>query len=68
MIQKIDDMGKLDDTLIIFITGDNGCSAEGTVNGTPNEALAFNGAACRQKSRCPFTTCGEPTRPIRSSL
>jgi arylsulfatase len=43
VIQKIEDMGKLDDTLIIFITGDNGCSAEGSVNGTPNEILPFNG-------------------------
>ncbi|MBV8422005.1 MAG: sulfatase-like hydrolase/transferase, partial [Hyphomicrobiales bacterium] len=33
VIQKIEDMGKLDDTLIIYISGDNGCSAEGSVNG-----------------------------------
>jgi arylsulfatase A-like enzyme len=54
VIQKIDDMGKLDDTLIIFITGDNGCSAEGTVNGTPNEALAFNGAVLPAEEQMPF--------------
>ena len=36
-------MGKLDDTLIIYISGDNGASAEGSPNGTPSEVLQFNG-------------------------
>src|SRR5512143_2925369 len=36
-------MGKLDDTLIIYINGDNGTSAEGTLAGTPNEFAMFNG-------------------------
>jgi arylsulfatase len=35
----------LDDTLIYYITGDNGASAEGTHNGTFNEMINFNGAA-----------------------
>lgn len=43
VIQAIDDMGKLDNTLIIYISGDNGGSAEGTPNGTPNEMTTFNG-------------------------
>ena len=43
VIQAIDDMGKLDNTLIIYISGDNGASAEGTLTGTPNEFTAFNG-------------------------
>jgi arylsulfatase len=33
----------LDDTLIYYIIGDNGASAEGTINGTFNEMLNFNG-------------------------
>ncbi len=33
----------LDDTLIYYIIGDNGASAEGTLNGTFNEMLNFNG-------------------------
>ena len=37
VIQAVDDMGKLDNTLIIYISGDNGSSAEGTLIGTPNE-------------------------------
>jgi arylsulfatase len=36
-------MGKLDNTLIIYISGDNGSSAEGTLIGTPNEVAMFNG-------------------------
>jgi arylsulfatase len=43
VIQAVEDMGKLDNTLIIYIEGDNGTSAEGTLNGTPNEVAMFNG-------------------------
>lgn len=43
VIQAVEDMGKLDNTLIIFINGDNGTSAEGTMLGTPNEVAMFNG-------------------------
>jgi arylsulfatase len=43
VIQAVEDMGKLDNTLIIYISGDNGSSAEGTLNGTPNEVAMFNG-------------------------
>jgi arylsulfatase len=43
VIQAIEDMGKLDDTLIIYINGDNGTSAEGGPLGTPNEVAFFNG-------------------------
>jgi arylsulfatase len=43
VIQAVDDIGKLDDTLIIYISGDNGASAEGGLNGTPSEMMAFNG-------------------------
>jgi arylsulfatase len=43
VIQAVEDMGKLDNTLIIYINGDNGTSSEGTLNGTPNEVAMFNG-------------------------
>ena len=33
------------DTLVYYIIGDNGASAEGTLNGTYNEMINFNGAA-----------------------
>jgi arylsulfatase len=42
VVQAVEDMGKLDNTLIIYINGDNGTSAEGTLNGTPNEVAMFN--------------------------
>jgi arylsulfatase len=45
LIQSIEDMGKLDDTLIIYINGDNGTSAEGGPLGTPNEVAWFNGVS-----------------------
>jgi arylsulfatase len=43
VIQAIEDMGKLDNTLVIYINGDNGTSAEGGPLGTPNEVAFFNG-------------------------
>jgi arylsulfatase A-like enzyme len=43
VIQEVQDEGKLDNTLIIYISGDNGASAEGSPNGTPSEVLQFNG-------------------------
>jgi arylsulfatase A-like enzyme len=43
VIQAVKDMGKLDNTLIIYISGDNGNSAEGTMTGTPNEVAAVQG-------------------------
>jgi arylsulfatase len=44
LIDAIDDLGILGDTIVFLITGDNGASAEGTVNGTFNELLMLNGA------------------------
>jgi arylsulfatase len=43
VIQAVEDMGKLDNTLIIYISGDNGTSAEGSILGTPNEMAAIQG-------------------------
>jgi arylsulfatase len=45
VIQAIENMGKLDNTLIIYINGDNGTSAEGGPLGTPNEVAFFNGVS-----------------------
>ena len=42
VIQAVDDMRKLDNTLIIYISGDNGTSPEGTAVGTPNQMTAYN--------------------------
>ncbi|HEX3088310.1 MAG TPA: arylsulfatase [Ilumatobacteraceae bacterium] len=45
LIDTLEDLGVLDDTLVYYIVGDNGASAEGTVNGTFNETFLFNGAS-----------------------
>ena len=43
VIQAFRDLGRLDNTLVIYINGDNGTSAEGGPLGTPNEVAFFNG-------------------------
>ena len=43
IIDTIEEMGRLDNTLVIYINGDNGTSAEGGPLGTPNEVAFFNG-------------------------
>ncbi len=43
VIQEVEDQGKLDNTLIIYICGDNGTSPEGTLVGTPNQFTSYNG-------------------------
>ncbi|HSZ37046.1 MAG TPA: arylsulfatase [Acidimicrobiales bacterium] len=45
VIDAVEELGLLDDTLICYMIGDNGASAEGQLNGTFNELLTFNGMA-----------------------
>jgi arylsulfatase len=45
LLDSLKNTGILDDTLVYYIIGDNGASAEGTLNGTFNEMINFNGAA-----------------------
>lgn len=45
LIDGLARLGQLDNTLIYYILGDNGASAEGTLNGTYNEMINFNGGA-----------------------
>jgi arylsulfatase A-like enzyme len=42
VIQAVADTGKLDNTLVIYISGDNGASPEGTLNGLYNEFAVAN--------------------------
>ncbi len=51
VIQEVQDEGELDNTLIIYVSGDNGASAEGMLNGTPNEFTTFNGIAVPVKDQ-----------------
>jgi len=43
LIDAIEKMGQLDNTLVFYILGDNGASAEGGMNGMFNEMTYFNG-------------------------
>jgi arylsulfatase len=45
LVETLEDLGILEDTLVYYILGDNGASAEGTLNGSFNEMFMFNGAA-----------------------
>jgi arylsulfatase len=43
LAKAIEDLGEMDNTLFIYIVGDNGASAEGGLEGTYNEMMALNG-------------------------
>jgi arylsulfatase len=45
LVGALEDLEVLDDTLVFYIIGDNGASAEGTLNGTFNEMCMLNGMA-----------------------
>jgi arylsulfatase A-like enzyme len=45
LVDSLKALNLLDDTVIYYIIGDNGASAEGTLHGTYNEMINFNGAA-----------------------
>lgn len=54
VIQAVEDAGQLDNTLIIYISGDNGSSAEGGLEGTVNEVAWFNGVVFTAEQMMPF--------------
>jgi arylsulfatase len=43
VVKSIEDLGQLDNTIVIYIAGDNGASAEGSMQGLLNEMTFFNG-------------------------
>jgi arylsulfatase len=45
LVDALEAIHALDNTLVFYILGDNGASAEGHINGSFNEYLFFNGAA-----------------------
>jgi arylsulfatase len=65
VIQAVRDAGQIDNTLVIYISGDNGGSAEGQVHGTPNEFAFFNGVEIPVERQLPFIDDwgGERTYP-----
>jgi arylsulfatase A-like enzyme len=44
LVDALEDLGVLDDTLVYYIIGDNGASAEGDLHGSFNELINLNGA------------------------
>jgi arylsulfatase A-like enzyme len=48
LMDALEDLGILDDTLVYYIIGDNGASAEGDINGCFNELIVLNGANALQ--------------------
>jgi arylsulfatase len=54
VIDAIENMGKRDNTIIIYISGDNGASAEGSEMGAWNEFLPFNGINPTVAENMPF--------------
>jgi len=43
LVQTVEQTGQMDNTLVFYIIGDNGTSAEGSMNGMFNEITYFNG-------------------------
>ncbi len=58
LLDALEELGVLEDTLVYYIVGDNGASAEGSLNGTYNEMINFNGAGALEtpESRGTATT------------
>jgi len=54
VIAAVRDAGQIDNTLIIYISGDNGGSAEGQLDGTPNEFAFFNGVQIPVERQLPL--------------
>jgi len=54
VIQALEDVGQLDNTLVFYIAGDNGTSAEGGMNGLFNEMTYFNGVAEKLEDLIPL--------------
>ena len=74
VIQEVENEGKLDNTLIIYISGDNGSSAEGSPIGTPNEVAQFNGLEVPVADQLKYfyeawgsPGCGTGQRPHRAA-
>jgi arylsulfatase A-like enzyme len=45
LVDALEEMGELNNTLFLYVVGDNGCSAEGGPEGSYNEMMALNGIA-----------------------
>ena len=73
LIDALEELDVLDDTLVYYIIGDNGASAEGTLNGAFNEMANFNGMAALETPEFLLSTDGRARhtgvlQPLRGGL
>lgn len=62
LIAQLEAIGELENTLLFYIVGDNGSSAEGGPEGTYNEMMALNGVLGKAEQMLPhLDTWGDPT-------
>ncbi|HEY2797427.1 MAG TPA: arylsulfatase [Thermoanaerobaculia bacterium] len=62
LVQGLEQMGVMDNTLFIYIVGDNGASAEGGPEGAYNEMMALNGIVSTAEINAPhLEQWGDPT-------
>ncbi|MBV9290762.1 MAG: sulfatase-like hydrolase/transferase, partial [Hyphomicrobiales bacterium] len=54
IVETLEKLNLFDNTLIMWVCGDNGMSAEGSLNGTPNEVAYFNGFAFTVEQMLPL--------------
>jgi arylsulfatase len=54
IVETLEKLNLFDNTLIVYVLGDNGMSAEGSMNGTPNEVAYFNGHAFTVEQMLPL--------------
>ena len=66
VVEAIDSIGQLDNTLIVLVYGDNGTSAEGGRNGMFSEMTYFNGVQEQVADMLEAWTSGAAPRPIRT--
>jgi arylsulfatase len=59
LVDALEELEVLDDTLIYYIIGDNGASGEGTPQGTFNESISLNGAAGLETTEFMVSRIGE---------
>ncbi len=63
LVDSLKKLNLLDDTLIYYINGDNGASAEGTLNGTYNEMISLQRRGRSGDARVPDGAAGQAGRP-----
>jgi len=62
LVQGLEQMGVMDNTLFLYIVGDNGASAEGGPEGAYNEMMALNGIISTAEVNTPHLEAwGDPT-------